>query len=140
MSDVAQVMDLSEATAALMHRFNRAFVEHDPAGFDQLIADDCVMEAVGPAPDGARTEGKAACLVFWLELIGNPAVQFTPERVEAFGETAIIRWRLHQGAGAEHQMRGVNLMRVSGGRIVEALGYGKIPGRAVPSGGAAFTR
>ena len=35
----------------------------------------------------------------------------------------MIRWRI---SGTENY-RGVNLMRVRGGKIVEALGYGKRP-------------
>ncbi|WP_309104624.1 nuclear transport factor 2 family protein [Microbacterium sp.] len=127
-SDATAPADRTDATTALMHRFNRAFTEHDATGFDDLIADDCVMEAVAPAPEGERTVGKAACLAFWKDLIENPSIQFTPERIDAFGEAAIIRWRLVAGSGPGHQMRGVNLMRVREGRIVEALGYGKVPG------------
>ena len=40
------------------------------------------------------------------------------------GDRAVIRWRLH---AAEAPFRGVNLMRVRDGKIVEALGYGKRP-------------
>ncbi|HWS50794.1 MAG TPA: nuclear transport factor 2 family protein [Microbacterium sp.] len=126
--DISGAADPSAATAALMHRFNRAFVERDMSGFEDLIADDCVMEAVSPSPEGERTEGKAACLAFWSALIDDASIRFTPEDVEAFEETAIIRWRLVHGPGPDDQMRGVNLMRVREGRIIEALGYGKIPG------------
>ena len=40
------------------------------------------------------------------------------------GDRAVIRWRLH---APEAPFRGVNLMRVRDGKIVEALGYGKRP-------------
>ena len=46
------------------------------------------------------------------------------------GERAVIRWRFNFGDGAS--VRGVNLMRVADGRIVEALGYAKSPGEAAP--------
>lgn len=118
---------MSTATADLMHRFNRAFVEHDPSGFDDLIADDCVMEAIEPAPDGARSVGKAACLEFWMALIDDRDTQFTLEHIDAGDETATIRWRFRYGAGDRDYVRGVNLMRVRDGQIVEALGYGKTP-------------
>jgi hypothetical protein len=36
-----------------------------------------------------------------------------------------ILWRFHWGPGRESSVRGVNLMRVRDGRIVEALGYVK---------------
>ncbi|MFJ6722641.1 nuclear transport factor 2 family protein [Streptomyces sp. NPDC091259] len=51
-------------TAEVIHCFNRAFIEHDASSLADLIADDCVMEAREPAPDGARYEGRAECLQF----------------------------------------------------------------------------
>jgi hypothetical protein len=44
------------------------------------------------------------------------------------GEHATIRWRYHFGDGPADSVRGVNLMRVRDGRIVEAFGYGKTAG------------
>ena len=115
-------------TAEIMERFNHAFLAHDPAGFADLIADDCVMEAIEPAPDGARYEGRDACVGFWLALVNDRQTQFELEAVTAADETATIRWRLRFGQGARDYVRGVNLMRVSDGKIVEALGYSKTPG------------
>ena len=40
-------------------------------------------------------------------------------------DRAIILWRYRRGPGDASSVRGVNLMRVRGGRIVEALGYVK---------------
>ena len=45
------------------------------------------------------------------------------EHVDVDGDRAVIRWRIN---GTENY-RGVNLMRVRDGKIVEALGYGKRP-------------
>ncbi len=56
-------------------------------------------------------------------------MQFAVEHVDVDGDRAVIRWRL---TGPE-TYRGVNLMRVRDGKIVEALGYGKRPS-AVTSG------
>ena len=47
----------------------------------------------------------------------------TVEHVDVDGDRAVIRWRI---TGAQ-DYRGVNLMRVRDGKIVEALGYGKRP-------------
>jgi hypothetical protein len=41
------------------------------------------------------------------------------------GDRAIIRWRYFWGAGERNSMRGVNLMRVRSGQIIEAMGYVK---------------
>ena len=43
------------------------------------------------------------------------------------GDRATIRWRYRFGAGDENSVRGVNLMEVRDGKIVEALGYVKAP-------------
>lgn len=56
---------MTKMTAEVIDRFNRAFVQHDLSALDNLIADDCVMEAIQPAPNGGRTEGRDACLAFW---------------------------------------------------------------------------
>jgi hypothetical protein len=56
---------------------------------------------------------------------GQVALQLEPEDVTVLGDRAIIRWRYRFGAGEAASVRGVNLMRVQGGRVLEALGYAK---------------
>lgn len=77
----------SSATLQIMHKFNRAFVEHDGTLLENMIAEDCVMES-----------------------------------------HAIIRWRYRFGPELSQSVRGVNVMRVRDGLIVEALGYAKSGG------------
>jgi ketosteroid isomerase-like protein len=48
-----------------------------------------------------------------------------PEDVFVSGDRATIRWRYRFGEGEESSVRGVNLMHVRDGKIVEALGYVK---------------
>ncbi|BCB76786.1 nuclear transport factor 2 family protein [Phytohabitans flavus] len=117
-------------TSEVIRRFNDAFLRHDPDQLDELVGEECVMEAIQPAPDGARYEGRAACLTFWRALAGDHATQFEPEEIAVAGDRASIRWRYRYGTGAADYVRGVNLMRVRDGKIVEALGYSKTP--AVP--------
>lgn len=112
-------------TGEIMRRFNEAFVEHEPALLDGLIGADCVMEAVEPAPDGERYEGRAACHAFWTALAADTSTQFTAEQIDLAGDQATIRWRFRFGPGPADSVRGVNLMRVRDGVIVEALGYSK---------------
>jgi hypothetical protein len=38
------------ATAALMDRFNQVFLRHDPTALRGMIAEDCVIEKISPAP------------------------------------------------------------------------------------------
>lgn len=119
---------VAHSTAEVIEQFNHAFVSHDPAVLTGLIGDDCVMEAIQPAPDGARYEGRQACLTFWRALAEDRTTQFEPEEVSVAGDRATIRWRYRFGAGPEDSVRGVNLMRVRDGLIVEALGYSKTAG------------
>ncbi|WP_182902090.1 nuclear transport factor 2 family protein [Microbispora sp. H10830] len=118
-------------TAEVIDRFNHAFVHHAPEVLDDLIAEDCVMEAIQPAPDGERVEGRQECLAFWRALADDRTTQFGPEDVWVDGDRATILWRYRFGDGPEDSVRGVNLMRVRDGRIVEALGYSKT-GASVP--------
>jgi ketosteroid isomerase-like protein len=112
-------------TEELMHRFNAAFRRHDPAALADLVAEDCIIENTQPAPDGSRHVGRVACLAVWQGLAAATDTRFEPEEVFAAGDRAIIRWRYIWGTGERDSVRGVNLMRVRGGRIVEAMGYVK---------------
>jgi ketosteroid isomerase-like protein len=112
-------------TLQIIQRFNQAFVQHDGSLLDGLIAEDCVMESVEPAPDGTRYVGRDACLAFWQSLANDRNGAFADEDILAIGDHAIIRWRYHFGPELSRSVRGVNVMRVRDGRIVEALGYVK---------------
>ena len=120
----------STETAEIMRRFNQAFLEHQPKLLEDLIAPDCVMESIQPAPNGTRYEGYDACLAFWRAIATDEVAYFEVEDTEAMGDHAVIRWRFNCGDGGS--VRGVNLLRVRDGRIVEALGYAKSPGQTAP--------
>jgi ketosteroid isomerase-like protein len=113
------------ATSELMRRFNDAFRFHDPAALLELVAADCVIENTQPAPNGSRHVGRDACLAVWQGLASATSTQFNLEEVFVAGERAVIRWRYRFGDGESGSIRGVNVMRVRGGQIVEALGYVK---------------
>jgi len=114
-----------KTTAELMARFNAAFQKHDPTLLEDLIAEDCVIENTVPAPDGARYEGRADCLGLWRQIATMPGAWFDLESVEVWNDRAILHWRFHWGEDSADQVRGVNLMRVRDGLIVEAQGYVK---------------
>lgn len=109
----------------LMHRFNDAFRHHDPAALVELVHEDCIIENSQPAPNGSRHVGREACLAVWQGLASASHTRFEPEEIFAAGGRAIIRWRYVWGEGAGDSVRGVNLMRARGGRIIEAMGYVK---------------
>ena len=107
----------------VLGQYNEAFRLHDPALLVDLIADDCVIEDSGPAPDGLRRVGGQACLARWAELAGDQSLTFTPEAAEVHGDLAVAPWVLQWGDGEQDRVRGVNLIRIRDGRIVEAHGY-----------------
>ncbi|MFE9406551.1 nuclear transport factor 2 family protein [Streptomyces sp. NPDC006530] len=116
------------STAEVIDRFNRAFTDREADLLVDLIAEDCVMESVQPAPSGERVVGREACTRWWAALVGDRATQFTPQEVIVAGDRATIVWSYRFGAGPEEWVSGVNVMRVADGRIVEALGFSKTAG------------
>ena len=101
------------------------FQELDVTLLEDIIAPDCVMESVQPAPDGTRYEGYDASFSSWKALIDDTTSHFEVEDVHTGDEWAVIRWRYVWGPGSDDSVRGVNVMRVVDGRIVEAAGYSK---------------
>ncbi|MDK1373412.1 MULTISPECIES: nuclear transport factor 2 family protein [unclassified Sinorhizobium] len=112
-------------TAEILERFNRVFLDHDPAALQDLVADDCIIENTQPAPDGSRHEGKADCIELWTKIATMSDAYFETESIIAHGDRGEIRWRLIWGPEHQDSVRGVNLMHVRNGRIVEAQGYVK---------------
>ncbi|MET3597241.1 MULTISPECIES: nuclear transport factor 2 family protein [Mesorhizobium] len=113
----------SAETAEIMRRYNDVFQKHDPSALDELVADHCVIENTTPAPDGARRAGKAACVELWSAIATAPGTRFDIEETFVAGDRATIRWRFWMSD--DNSLRGVNLMRVADGQIVEAMGYVK---------------
>ncbi|MFD7256406.1 nuclear transport factor 2 family protein [Streptomyces sp. NPDC059874] len=121
------------STAEVIDRFNRAFTEHDAALLHDLIAEDCVMESVQPAPGGERVLGREACTAWWAALADDRTTGFAPQEVVVAGDRATIVWHYRFGDGPDQWVRGVNVMRVTDGRIVEALGFSKTRGEVPPA-------
>ncbi|WP_172383112.1 nuclear transport factor 2 family protein [Streptomyces sp. MNP-20] len=123
-------------TTEVIDRFNRAFIEHDAGLLAGLIAEDCVMESVQPAPGGELVRGGEACTAWWTAVIDDRATQFTPQEVIVAGERATIVWSYRFGPGPDQWVRGVNVMRVTDGRITEALGFSKTAGEVPLAAGS----
>ena len=117
--------DMTTTTHKVIDRFNRAFQERDATLLEDIIATDCVMESIQPAPDGTRYEGYDASFSSWKALIDDTASHFEAEDVHTGDGWALIRWRYVWGPAPGHSVRGVNVMRVVDGKIVEAAGYSK---------------
>ena len=113
----------SIATAELMDRFNEVFLLHDPTPLRDMIAEDCMIEKINGAPNSDRCIGRDACVALWTEIATTPGTHFDLEETFVMGDRAIIRWRFWSNDTTS--IRGVNLMRVRDGQIVEAMGYVK---------------
>jgi ketosteroid isomerase-like protein len=114
-----------EKTRQIVTQFDAAFRTHDPSLLEGLLAEDCVLENSGPAPDGSRHVGRAACQEFWSGIAANTDANFETEEIWTAGDRAVIRWRLRWGPTEAESVRGVNLMKVRDGLIVEGMGYVK---------------
>jgi ketosteroid isomerase-like protein len=119
-------------TAVTVARFNDAFRRGDKATMAALVDDNCVMVSAQPAPDGTAYVGKDACVAFWGDLMDDPSTSFEVDHVFADGEWAAVRWRFRFGPTDADSVLGVNVTRVSGGRVIEQLGYTKTPGDVLP--------
>jgi pimeloyl-ACP methyl ester carboxylesterase len=113
---------MTRTTDEVIDRFNRAFRERDATLLEDIIAPDCVMESVQPAPDGTRYEGYDASFSSWEDLIDDTTSHFEVEDVHTGDEWALIRWSYVWGPGPDDSVRGVNVMRAVDGKIVEAAG------------------
>jgi len=124
-SERVREMRLTVETTDVIRRFNNVFLRHDPSALPELLSPDCVIESIKPAPHGAQLIGRDACVANWTEIATAPGTHFDLEEVFVAGDRAIIRWRFCWGEGEANSSRGVNLMRVRDGLIVEAMGYAK---------------
>jgi hypothetical protein len=82
-------------------------------------------ESADPAPDGTRVVGRVANLKLWQNLANSKDGAFDVEEVVVFGDRANILWRYRSGPGLSQYVRGVTLVRLRDGLIVEALAYAK---------------
>jgi ketosteroid isomerase-like protein len=115
----------SANTAEVVARFIAAFQQKDPRAIPDLVAADCVMEAIQPAPNGQRVEGYEANVAFWQAMVTDPAGGFEVEEVVICGDRATQRWRYRFGSDEDTSVRGVTLFVVRDGKIAEALAYAK---------------
>ena len=124
----AQASQVTEATLAVIERFNEAFNRHDVDAIMALMTDDCVFENTYPPPDGERYEGRAAVRGFWERLFrSTPDARFTFEDSFAAGDRCAQRWRYDftHSDGRPGHVRGVDILRVRDGQVAEKLSYVK---------------
>ncbi len=102
--------------------FGAAWAGHDLDAAMALIADDCVFDATGPAPDGTRHVGSEAIRKAWQAIFHDVSSRFDPEETFAAGDRVIQRWCYRWDGG---HVRGVDVFRVRDGKVAEKLSYVK---------------
>jgi ketosteroid isomerase-like protein len=107
---------------ALVEAFGAAWAAHDLERALSFLSDDCVFDATGPPPDGARHEGRERIRAAWKSIFDDPVSKFEPEETFGAGDRVVQRWRYSWNGG---NVRGVDLFKVSGDQIVEKLSYVK---------------
>jgi ketosteroid isomerase-like protein len=117
---VVDVADLDPLDVVL--QFGAAWGAHDLDAVLALISDDCVFDATGPAPDGARHVGRDAIRAAWGPIFADASSTFDPEDTFTAGDRVVQRWRY---SWADGHVRGVDLFRVRDGLVAEKLSYVK---------------
>src|SRR6266540_6610419 len=103
---------------AVLDSFNAAWNAHDLTAALDLCTADVVFESTDPAPDGRRFAGRDAVAEVWRPVFANPRGRFEFEEIFAAGDRLVQRWRYDWGGG---HVRGVDVLRLRDGRIVEKL-------------------
>ncbi len=112
---------MDKQTTSVINHFRDAFRNHDTIYLSDITAEDCILET----PDGARYEGRDACVAFWTAVACDRSIRFDEERIDIIGDRALIFWRLPLGEAKAGYLRGVNIIHVHDGKIVETRGYVK---------------
>src|SRR5262249_54210922 len=110
------------AALEVVDRFGAAWAAHDLDAALELVTDDCVFDATGPAPDGRRAVGRDAIRAAWQPIFDDASSRFEAGEAFAAGDRVVQLWRYSWDGG---HVRGVDVMRVRGGLVAEKLSYVK---------------
>jgi uncharacterized protein (TIGR03086 family) len=116
------------AVRAVVTRFNAAWEAWDLEAIVACLAEDAVFESTDPAPDGRRFEGRDEIAEEWRGMFeATRGAAFIVEDSVVCGDRATVRWRFawRNDDGSPGHVRGIDLIRVAGGRIAEKLSYVK---------------
>jgi len=123
-------MTTTEATLAVVTRFENEFNTRDLNAIMADMTEDCVFEHVAPeAVSFGRHEGAEAVRAVWASM-DHHFPGYTQEIVEVFaaGDRAccrfVIRWK--DADGGDAALHGVDVLTVRDGRIAEKLTYGTL--------------
>jgi ketosteroid isomerase-like protein len=106
----------------VVERFGTAWAAHDLDAALALVTDDCVFDATGPAPDGARHVGRDAIRSAWQAIFDDHAARFEAEDTFSADDRVVQRWRYSWNGG---HIRGVDVFMVRDNLVAEKLSYVK---------------
>ncbi len=117
----------TEATRAVIDRFNDAFNRHDADALAEVLTDDTVFEDTSPAPDGRRVVGRQAVVDYWRAWFArNADSRFEGEDVIVAGDRAVVCWVYRKTReGKPWHLRGVDVFTVRDGKVSAKLAYVK---------------
>lgn len=116
------------AADSVVAQFGAAFDRRDIEAVMALVTEDCVFESTSPAPDGVRFEGAAAVRAEWEKLFANTDdPRFETEETVVLGDRGVVRWTYswREPSGQRGHVRGVDVLRLRGGKIAEKMSYVK---------------
>ena len=111
-------IDSLEVVAA----FGTAWGNHDLEATLAMITEDCLFDDTDPAPDGKAYKGRAAIALAWAPIFADLSSRFEAEDTFAMGERVVQLWRYSWTGG---HVRGVDVFRVTNGKVSEKLSYVK---------------
>jgi ketosteroid isomerase-like protein len=106
----------------VVEAFGVAWAGHDLDATVALVADDCVFDATGPAPDGTRHVGPNAVRQAWQGIFDDVTSRFEAEETFAAGDRVVQLWCYRWDGG---HVRGVDVFKVRDGKVSEKLSYVK---------------
>jgi ketosteroid isomerase-like protein len=112
----------------LVLAFNEALNRRELCQMMDMMTEDCTFENTYPPPDGSRYAGKASVSAFWADFFSQSTeARFEVEEIFGDDERCVMRWKYHwaQQDGGSGHIRGVDLYRISSGKICEKLSYVK---------------
>lgn len=119
---MAQVTGHSVSAIDVVEAFGVAWAAHDIDAALSFLAEDCIFDATGPAPDGTRYVGPAQIRSAWQPIFEDSSSTFEAEETFGAGDRVVQRWRYSWDGG---HVRGVDVFKVTDGKIAEKLSYVK---------------
>jgi ketosteroid isomerase-like protein len=113
---------MGSSTLEVVERFGAAWADHDLDRALELVTEDCVFDATGPAPDGRRHAGREAVRAAWQPIFDDHDAHFDAEDTFAAGDRVVQLWRY---TWADGSVRGVDVFRVRDGLVAEKFSYVK---------------